>query len=576
MNLEIKIIKGNSVLELLTDSAFISQWQALANQCDKVTVIQEPPFVITWYCQYFNRFQPILILGYDNASNLVGLIPLAYSLDSQYLSHAGDHQAEYHGWLSKKDIDQEFLIQALIAVKHNFPLRIWQWRPLPPGAQTDWIYSSDLKHEKIFVRITEIDSPILDLNDETKIKKLKTKALSNQINRYKKRNSFYIERVRSKEKAIELFDILAVQCDFRQMAVHQTTPFGSDANKKPFYIELLNYPENNHFTILWSGNIPVAFHFGACDSETVYLGLSAYNPVEEKNSPGSVLIIKLIELLREEGFKYIDLTPGGDKYKEKYSTFRQKLYVPIICFSKKDKIKSDINYFVRKAIKNSIFFLAKHPNNIKNKLNKVLDWLRKIKNVTFLEKVKVLNSIIYNRTVFIIYKVIIDDQSLINTQTNEIVDINKYSDLMLYSDSNSGLKKTDLLSRALKHFQSEDILFTIIKNGVLAQYAWMAKGGKSHKLVGIDMEFDSPENSVILYDFFTEPCFNTRQLTLEILENMLTECRKNNAKEVLIILDSENSILIKSIIEKSEFKIYSKFQKTNVLWFVQKTRKTLL
>ena len=204
MNLEIKIVKDNFVLELLNDKTFISQWEELANQNEKVTVIQEPPFVTTWYRQYSNKYQPILILGFDENSVLVGLMPLAFSLKDQYLTHAGDYHAEYHGWLCKKNIDPEFLVQALIAVKNNFQLRKWQWRPIPPRSQINWLSSPALKKEKIYVRIAEEDSPVLDLNDENKINKIrKNKSIQIKLNRYKKKNSFYIERIKSKEKAKE-------------------------------------------------------------------------------------------------------------------------------------------------------------------------------------------------------------------------------------------------------------------------------------------------------------------------------------------------------------------------------------
>lgn len=570
MNLEVKIVKDNSVLELLNDKTFISQWEELADQNEKVTVLQEPPFVITWYHQYSNKFQPILILGFDKNSVMVGLMPLALSLKDHYLIHAGGRQAEYHGWLCKKNADQEFPIQALIAIKHNFKLRKWQWKCVPPRSQIDWLSSKTLKKENIYVRFVEEDSPILDLYDENRIIKLKkTKSIRNNINRYEKKNSFYIERITSKEKAQEVFDILSMQCDFRQMARHQTAPFASDENKKQFYIERLNFPENNHFTILWSDNIPIAFHFGACDSDTVYLGLSSYNPLEEKNSPGTILMIKLIELLKEEGYHYLDLTPGGDKYKEKFCNFHQKLYMPTIYFFKKDKIIADLKYFIRKTIKNWIISAGAQPDIVKNNQDNALAMLKKIPRVTPLKIIRKLISILYERNVYILYKFIIDDVALNNFQSEENITINNYSDLLLYNESNQRIKKTDLLSIALKRFSSEELLFTIVLNGILAQYGWMTKGQTSYRFTELDMEIDTPENSFILYDFFTEPNFLKQELYRKTLEKMLIECRKKNAKEAFIWV-SENNIPSKSVIEKVGFKVYRKFHRTKSLWSVQK------
>jgi GNAT superfamily N-acetyltransferase len=570
MILDVKIVKDNNVLELLNDRTFIAQWEQLANQNQKVTVIQEPPFVTTWYHQYSSKYQPILILGFDKSSKIVGLMPLAFSLEDQYLTHAGDGQAEYHGWLCKKCVDQDFMIQAIIAIKQNFQLKKWQWRWIPPRSQINWLFSSALKKENIYVKIVEQDSPILDLNDENKITKLKkNKSIKIKINRYKKKNSFYLERITSKEKAEKVFDILSTQCDFRQMAIHQTAPFDSDGNKKQFYIEKLNFPENNHFTILWSDNNPIAFHFGACDSNTVYLGLSSYNPLEEKNSPGSILMIKLIELLREEGYHYFDLTPGGDKYKEKYCNLHQKLYMPTIFFCKKEKIFSDLKYFIRKTIKNWIISAGAQPNIIANKLDNALALLKKIPKVTPLKIIRKLISIVYERNVYIYYKFLIDDVLIDNIQSEKSININNYSDLLLYNDSNPCLKKTDLLSRALRRFSSGELLYTIVNNRVLTHYGWMTKGGKTHRFTEVDMEFDSPANSIILYDFFTDPNFRKQGLYTKNLEKMLIECRKFGVKEVFIGA-SESNIPYRSVIEKAGFKVYRKFRRIKILWIVRK------
>jgi hypothetical protein len=568
MKLEIKIVKDSYVLELLDDKTFISRWEEIADQNEKVTVIQEPPFVTTWYRQYLNKYQPILILGFDENSILIGIMPLAFSLKDHYLTHAGDWQAEYHGWLCTKNTDPEFIVQALIAVKKNFQLRKWQWRPIPPRSQINWLSSKDLKKEKVYVRMAEEDSPILDLNDENKINKIrKNKSLQIKLNRYKKKNSFYLERIKSKETAKNIFDILSVQCDFRQMASHQTAPFAQDKNKKQFYVERLNFPENNHFTILWSDNNPIAFHFGACDSDTVYLGLSSYNPIEEKNSPGSILIIKLIEFLKDEGYKYFDLTPGGTKYKEKYGSFHQKIYTPTIYFFRKDKIISDLKYLIHNTLKNLIISVGGQPKIVKNKFDNTLAMLKKISRLTPL---KIIGKLFYERNVYILFRFLIDDISMKNLLYYENLNINTYSDLLLYNNSNIYIeKRSDLFAAALRHFSSGDLLYTKVSDGVLIQYGWMTKGRGNYRFTDFDAEFDFPDDSYLLNDFFTVPYLSMQDLFAMTLGTMLIDCRKNGAKEAFIGVN-QNDLSSRSIIEKVGFKVYRKFQRTRYFWIVRK------
>ena len=371
MIFEIKIVNGKGAKDLLQDKSFNIQWKELVFQDEKVTVIQEPSFVTPWYEAYENKYEPVLVLGFDNLSNLVGLIPLAYSIKENHLTHAGSHQAEYHGWLCKRAIDQSFPIKALSALKHKYNLKEWQWRWLPPGSNVSWLYAEELRKENIYVRIAKEDSPLLDLRDEAKIKKIgQNKSLRRKINRYE--NKLQLEKIISFDRAKEVFDILVDQYDFRNLAAHGITQFASDKNKKPFYLNRLRYPEYNHFSILWSQDIPIAFNLCTCDSNTAYLDINGYNPCEERNSPMNILILKLIELLLKEGYRYIDLTPGGAAYKERYCNLRQKLYKPTFYFSRKRKQIADLKFFIKNTIKKGLNINPANSNKWRKRIATIL------------------------------------------------------------------------------------------------------------------------------------------------------------------------------------------------------------
>ncbi len=565
-NLHIEIFKGDHVFRLLKDGLFIARWTELADQDPKVTVIQEPPYVLTWYQEYSNRYQPVLILGFDHEHQLVGLMPLAFSLKDHDLAHAGDHQAEYHGWICEKSYDQDFPIQAIIAVRQNFELKKWQWRWFPPKSQIDWVHSTALTKEHIYIKIFEQDSGILDLRDENKILQLKkNKTFKNKINRYKKKNSFYIERIKSKDRAQQLFDILANQCDFRQMAVHQIAPFATDPNKKEFYIQRLNYPEANHFTILWSGSDPVAFHFGACDTDTVYIGLTGYDPIEEKNSPGSILIIFLIDLLREEGYHYLDLTPGKEEYKQRFSNMQQRIYQPTVFFSKRDKFIEVQKQFLKKTISNAVKISGAEPKMVKKRVSGMLEVIKKNPKESLVFILRGLNKIFYAKSMYILYKFDSDDFSRYNNQTESNIRINNYPDLLLYNDTDPLIKKTDVLSKALKLFYSGELLYASVKNGILAHYGWIIKEGGKHKLPVIDKEIELLTDSILLHGFYTHPDFRSSDFYNNILKSLLFECKKDSTKEVFI-WTSAKDIPFGGEIENNGFKINRRYQRKRILW----------
>ncbi len=565
MNIHISTLRGNSVFSLLDDENFVYQWKQLAHDDEKATIIQEPAFVITWYKQYVDKYEPVLILGYDSQDSLVGLMPLAFHLKNKCISHAGDYQAEYHGWICRKSIDADFLLQAFIAIRKKFNLKTWKWRSIPPGSEVSWLDSDIFRKQKIYIKYYSVNSALLDLYDEGKLNNLK-RYRSNQVNRYKRRGEFYLERIKSKEKARLVFDELAKQCDFRQMAAYESMPFANDRNKKDFFIERLNYPEKNHFTILWSNGSIVAYHFGSCDSNTVYLGLMGYNPIEEKNSPGSVLIVKLAELLREEGYHYLDLTIGGD-YKEKYCNLHQKLSIPTIYFSRKEKIIADCKGFAWDTLKYLISKTGGQPKAFSNKMKRFKGSIKNLLSLNLSDLFNKLSSFIYNKEVFILYKLNVDGHRATDPDHSGMVHINKYPDLLLSAELRSECKK-ELLKNALRHFCQEDMLYTVVLEGVLAQYGWMTRGGACQKSPDEIMQFNTPVNSFILYDFLTEKKYNKEELFPRVLEKMIKECRLKGAAEAYIPVRAIDSSE-RNLIEKYGFKIDHKRSKTKTLGFMK-------
>jgi len=542
MNLELKIVKNEEALELLENNIFISKWKELASQQANVTVQQEFPFVSTWYKQYFTKFSPILILGYDPKAQLVGLIPLAQSLDNSQISHAGHLQAEYCGWICKESYCELFITQAIVSIKNHFNLKRWTWGWVTPNSDISWFFSDTLKKANIYIKYREFDSPLLDVFDNVKINELKkNRSLKTKTNRYIKGGKFYIERITSKDKAIEIFDVLEKQSDFRQMAINKVSPFGDDPNKGSYYINKLDFPNDCHFTVLWSNNRPIAYNFGECDSTTVYLGVTSYDPTESKNSPGKIHLVMLAEFIKKEGFRYLDLTPGNDGYKEWFCNTRQKLYYLNIFFDKKNYLISKLRDAIIKPLKNTAKKLNVEPkiiiSNFKTVPSKIKETFKKP----------------FKKEIYIYYRLNIKKIEKYNTNVKQ----NNYSDLLFCNKNDD--KKQHILSQALRRFSLNDKLFSVIKNNKKVHYGWMTTKLKNQNIPQFDNQFEFPANSAILYDFFVED-----DNLLLIIQEMINECKIKNIDEVYIGAHHFNSSFIKIIYELG-FKPYQKLTITSIL-----------
>jgi GNAT superfamily N-acetyltransferase len=537
MDWELSVVVGKEVLPLIERDAFIASWTQLAQEDTKVTVIQEPPFVITWYKQYQDQFEPIVLLGNDLEGNLVGLMPLARSLQNGTITHAGYREGQYHGWISKPEIDEEFPVACVIAVKNMFKCRVWRWGWLPPGSSVNWLNSKSLSENNIYVKYREQKSPLWDLHDTKKLDELlEDESIQSKINSYQQRGDFHLERVRDKEKTRQLMPMMGSQYDFRQEAVHGTTPFLSDANKTDFYIERQNYPDANHFTVLWADGNPVAFHYGACDRYTVYLGLSLFDPSEVKNSPGSLLLLELLKMLRDEGYRYIDLTPSGDEYKGRYANAYQSVYSPTFYFKRSDKIKADIRERSREIAQKSLTKLSINTESVDRTFSYFLKIKNKPKTMTWKKSFNAFIRSIYEHHIIIYYR-----RNFTQNEPNEVsypeVRVQRYEDLLTYTRFGDGLTRRELISRASGRFARGDILYTITQDGVLACYNWMAMGGRHYRIEIIDMTFHSPEGSILLYDTYTDPRFRQRGFAKKILMQMIWDGYKSGATDIYFGFD---------------------------------------
>ena len=567
MNYTIKITAGKEAFSLSENDTFVSRWMSLAETNDKTTVFQEPAFVISWYKQYFDQFKPVLCLGYNDANELIGLLPLALSSESAQLVHAGDIHAEYTGWISDKDYEQDFPAACLIEIKKRFALKQWHWNWLPPRARTDWLHSDSLAKAGIYVKYKKENSPLWDLKEEQKLKEARNDTIRNCINRYKRKGNFYIERIQDKEKAKKLLPILKDQCDFRQLIAHDIAPFEFNSNKFNFYLERMNFLKDNHCTCLWSGDKPIALHFGACDKNTVYLGLTSFDPTEYKNSPGALLIIELASLMMKEGYRYLDLTPGNDGYKDKFSNVQQELIKPVFYFARMEKFRADTFVCVNVCAKKALSLAGLRPESIKRMLVHIQSCLPALQRITFKKMIRRLLLLIHEKHTYLQYTYTFDDVSKIDSEPD--VHVQNYADLLRYTGSNPWLTRTALLAEASKRFSKGEALYSIVKDATLTHYGWVSKGAKTHKLDKVDMEFKTSPQAVVLYDFYTEPKYRRQGLYIRNIKQMLYDSFHEGYKEAYIGVLHEN-LPSKLAIEKAGFRLYRSFSKARFLWITKK------
>ncbi|WP_158946390.1 GNAT family N-acetyltransferase [Pseudodesulfovibrio cashew] len=477
--MELTVFQNSEALRLLLDKRFVEEWQSLADQCGYVTVFLEPDFVISWFKVYLRHFDPILFVGRGDNDELVGLLFVCRQGGTGKLYHVGLNLAEYHGFLALDNFLEEFIINSLTELKRLIGTGCWDWGWLPPGLGTGWRHSDVLKAHDIFVSLESEESPIYSLLDDARYRKLrKNKSNKNQLNRFLKRAGFSFYRVTSPDEVNELVGALANQYEFRKIALYRKAPFRQDPLRSVFLKEAFKNSELSHLSVMKVEGRPVAIHYGFHDDSTFYLTLPTFDPAESRNSPGKIYLLKLMEHLIESGYEKLDLTPGKDAYKSKFSNGVQSVSQAKLYFSRRVYLafiaKERLKAMIKRAGLDQPWLVGKDsiPRKLAGKMAAIVGVGLVLQKALPRWKSGAASA----RSYFVATQKVAMESAL--EACVHMVTFNRYDDL-LGDDCRNIERESVHLKMALDHFDAGDTLVTVTSGESLIHSGWLIEDGVS-------------------------------------------------------------------------------------------------
>lgn len=315
--MKVVLERGEGAWRRLRDPAFVRAWRDLESSTPWPSLFQGPDYCLAWYEAYSSRHEPLLVSA--GGAELEGLLPLAV-LDGR-LCHPGDHQCEYQGWLARPAVAESFAAAAVSAALAEAGGGVWHWPALAPGAPTGWLASLGAGNATLDRR----DCPLMDVTDVDFLAARAKGRLRSHRNHFERRGLRY-ERVGDPARARAVLDRLATWCDLRQGAAHDTMPFTSDPAKLDFHRRLLEAGERLWLSALWLEQELLAVHLGPFDGNELAMGVQAYDPREGRRSPGALLILEMAADVAAAGGTTLDLTPGGDPWKERWASHHRTVH----------------------------------------------------------------------------------------------------------------------------------------------------------------------------------------------------------------------------------------------------------
>ncbi|WP_332879720.1 GNAT family N-acetyltransferase [Massilia sp. S19_KUP03_FR1] len=517
----VQLLTGSEALNRINSLDFQSRWLKLYNECSWATAFQHPDFVTAWYGLYCLNFLPVIVFAESDHRSFSGILTLALYADGKKLTVAGAQQAEYQGWIQVKDRGEIFIVKAVQKIRTLFPHADIHLRYLPPGMPLDGLKQLD-GHANICSLRTHA-RPLMKIDAGAMERQRNKKNYRQNYNRLKRIGEVRFERILSHDDFIRVFDDLCFQYDFRQAAHFWNTPFISDPAKKKFYLAL--YKKGLlHVSILRVDKQVAASHIGLLtQGRAVHLSITTYNPELALHSPGNLLLAMLGLTMSQEGVPVLDLTPGGDKYKEHFATeydvvseltiycdsrrrFRKELFASLVRFAKKTLQKSGCRAVDFSAAVRRLQCVRLHG------LVSVAAMLR----MRFSARTC---SLRYVRA---------RSESL---GCEMSIGKNNLHDVCRFDSGGSSVRYCDFLRGVMKRLERSHCLYSYTQNATLLIYCWVKFSVESLPLQQSALLAAPQVRRIILFDFYVHPVLNGNELVPGFVTQILRDLEGSGCAE---------------------------------------------
>jgi len=309
---------GEKAWGLLTSPGFLLDWKELEAACPWATPYQSSHFVLTWMRHYRARFAPVVVTLRSPEGGLSGLLVLAASLESDQLVVAGGHQAEYQAWLATPQCRGEFISRAISALDEVLPGHDLSFKYLPRALGTQDLLELPLVGER--AGLVTHARPLMRLDEAEVRESLRKKSNRSRWARLQRLGPLAFTRITDPQDFADVFDDVIATYDARQCEMKGVQPFAQDPSKKAFHLDLMRgCPEFLHVTVTTLSGRVIAAHIGVAGRAEVHLSILCHSEMHASHSPGKLHLLRLGEQLLLEGRSVLDLTPGGDSWKERFA-----------------------------------------------------------------------------------------------------------------------------------------------------------------------------------------------------------------------------------------------------------------
>ncbi|MCX4024980.1 GNAT family N-acetyltransferase [Endozoicomonas sp. SM1973] len=547
--MDTSLVTGLAAEQLLTNEQFINQWQQLYNQSSIAFSFQSQPYVNSWWQAYHHNYDLAFSLGYHN-NQLVACLPLC--IRGNQITAAGNHQAEYHAWLTTPEKQYDFLSALVTDIQQVFPDSQLNLKYLPKSLLIHTLEKDSGLTEHLI--INNFQRPLMKLNASDIDQALAKESNKNNINQLKSLGELKFTHITEPKAKIHLFKQLAPLYDFYQGAINNFLPFSQDTAKFQFFTTLCQTLTSQlHLTGLWLDEHLVSAQLGFISKNTLHLGILCFAPQYTRYSPSELHLLWLAEQLLQEGYQYLDLTPGNAPWKKQFTNEYDNM-VELIYFSNiKHKQKHEKNQHTTETIKRS----STQIGLTSERYHSILSLPHKI---TSTKALKAIVEQYYCDVELRVYQ--FKNESNVNAKTpsaspdnNTTVTFNTFNlhDLTKFSPEFDWQSRQQFLTECSQRLEDGEIPYSYVNSYKLLACAWLTPNTNQAYFNEVKQKITFPANSAILHSFYTPPATQAQDLYHNCIQQQVNNAfSEHNAKQLFAVVRADNLSLCQ-LIEKNSF-----------------------
>lgn len=300
------------------------RWRELQRRCDDENPFLAPAFVSAWYAHYHARWTPVLATGDYADGRLAALMPLAHGAEDQILTAAGANQSEYQGWLCEPEWDAAFLAGLARRMDADYPGHALALQHIRAHEQVTALQGSPFGPR---LDISVQHKPVFEIDLDAVAASEKKSGNRSKLKRLEAGGAIEAVRARDSEQLNKVIDAIADDYDFRQGATNAATPFASDTQKRRFHLEWMEAaPQEFYVLALRQQGRIIAGLIGTVVGTEVAVGIHSHAPELANCSPGKFLLHQAARDLGGTQVRRIDLTPGGETWKDRMASTSETVW----------------------------------------------------------------------------------------------------------------------------------------------------------------------------------------------------------------------------------------------------------